>query len=207
MEDKKDFYVEQPETFQDQGEVSQNCVLDIDETKGSTLGKFKDEKSLLEAYNNLQSEFTKKCQALSKLQNEDNRKLPLFMEEDWDNRVKSFLENNPQAKEFSDCISKKILSDREIAMSENPLQLAWESVMKENFKSPKKLMEDTEFIEEYVLKNTEIKKKIIDEYFKGLNVSTSPIVMTGVGGGSVLTPPNRPKTLKDANRIATEMLK
>ena len=98
MEDKKDFYVEQPETFQDQGEVSQNCVLDIDETKGSTLGKFKDEKSLLEAYNNLQSEFTKKCQALSKLQNEDNRKLPLFMEEDWDNRVKSFLENNPQAK-------------------------------------------------------------------------------------------------------------
>ena len=207
MEDKKDFYVEQPETFQDQGEVSQNCVLDIDETKGSTLGKFKDEKSLLEAYNNLQSEFTKKCQALSKLQNEDNRKLPLFMEEDWDNRVKSFLENNPQAKEFSDCISKKILSDREIAMSENPLQLAWESVMKENFKSPKKLMEDPEFIEEYVLKNTEIKKKIIDEYFKGLNVSTSPIVMTGVGGGSVLTPPNRPKTLKDANRIATEMLK
>ena len=207
MEDKKDFYVEQPETFQDQGEVSQNCVLDIDETKGSTLGKFKDEKSLLEAYNNLQSEFTKKCQALSKLQNEDNRKLPLFMEEDWDNRVKSFLENNPQAKEFSDCISKKILSDREIVMSENPLQLAWESVMKENFKSPKKLMEDPEFIEEYVLKNTEIKKKIIDEYFKGLNVSTSPIVMTGVGGGSVLTPPNRPKTLKDANRIATEMLK
>ena len=92
-------------------------------------------------------------------------------------------------------------------MSENPLQLAWESVMKENFKSPKKLMEDPEFIEEYVLKNTEIKKKIIDEYFKGLNVSTSPIVMTGVGGGSVLTPPNRPKTLKDANRIATEMLK
>ncbi len=35
---------------------------------GSTLGKFKDAQTLLDAYNNLQSDYTKKCQALSSLQ-------------------------------------------------------------------------------------------------------------------------------------------
>ncbi len=35
---------------------------------GSTLGKFKDAQALLDAYNNLQSDYTKKCQALSSLQ-------------------------------------------------------------------------------------------------------------------------------------------
>ena len=43
---------------------------DID--KGSTLGKFKDATSLLEAYNNLQKEFTRKSQKLASLTKEMN---------------------------------------------------------------------------------------------------------------------------------------
>ena len=39
----------------------------LNETFGSPYGKFKDAKSLLEAYNNLQKEFTRKSQALSKV--------------------------------------------------------------------------------------------------------------------------------------------
>ena len=48
----------------------------VQEQTGSQLGKFSSPESLLEAYNNLQREFTKKCQKLSEYekQNVDNAK-------------------------------------------------------------------------------------------------------------------------------------
>ena len=39
--------------------------------EGSMLGKFKDAKTLLDAYNSLQSEFTRKCQKLAEFQKEN----------------------------------------------------------------------------------------------------------------------------------------
>ena len=53
---------------------------------GSPFGKFKTAESLLDAYNNLQSEFTKKCQKISELQKN--------IEENNDNVKKNMLENN-----------------------------------------------------------------------------------------------------------------
>lgn len=53
---------------------SQTAEAEVEE-KGEnedkvSLGKFKDVKSLLEAYNSLQSEFTKRCQRLKELEGE-----------------------------------------------------------------------------------------------------------------------------------------
>ena len=57
------------------GTVSEESIVELsaDNTLGS-LNKFKDVKSLQEAYVNLQSEFTRKCQKLSELE-KDNLKL------------------------------------------------------------------------------------------------------------------------------------
>ena len=41
--------------------------------EGSTLGKFKDVQTLLDAYNSLQAEFTRKSQKLSELQKESDK--------------------------------------------------------------------------------------------------------------------------------------
>ena len=55
---------EQPEVLD-----VQPATAEIDEgtkeDEGSPLGKFKDSSALLDAYNELQSEFTRKCQKLS----------------------------------------------------------------------------------------------------------------------------------------------
>lgn len=48
--------------------IQQDVDSDIKVENGSNLGKFKDTESLLTAYNNLQSDYTKKCQTLSALQ-------------------------------------------------------------------------------------------------------------------------------------------
>ena len=66
---------------------------DID--KGSTLGKFKDATSLLEAYNNLQKEFTRKSQKLASLTKEMNLGFVLNrdIEEDQPSKFISFFFN------------------------------------------------------------------------------------------------------------------
>jgi hypothetical protein len=46
----------------------ENVQMDGSTTQMSTLGKFKDAQSLLTAYNNLQSDYTRKCQALAIVQ-------------------------------------------------------------------------------------------------------------------------------------------
>ena len=49
-------------------DTSEEVELSDESPEGSILGKFKDSKTLLEAYNNLQSEFTRKSQKLAELQ-------------------------------------------------------------------------------------------------------------------------------------------
>ena len=70
---------------------------------GSQFGKFKDANSLLTAYNNLQAEFTKKCQKLSELEKEklqevENNNIPIFDKEDWQTKVSTFLNSNDVIK-------------------------------------------------------------------------------------------------------------
>lgn len=47
-----------------EAEINEKC----DSVDGISLGKFKDVKSLLDAYNSLQAEFTKRCQRLKELE-------------------------------------------------------------------------------------------------------------------------------------------
>ena len=61
----------QNKTIELQGRVIKELLNKIEGDKSidnTTIGKFKDAKSLLESYNNLQSEFTRKCQKLSELE-------------------------------------------------------------------------------------------------------------------------------------------
>ncbi len=90
---------------------------------GSILGKFKDAQALLDAYNNLQSDYTKKCQALSALQknlkeNEDENFSPESKQEELssEDRIKllqDYVYNNSDlrdkllAKYFDDIILPK----------------------------------------------------------------------------------------------------
>lgn len=107
MENKKER--EQPETQNViVTEVKSEEKFDIKENLGEenssvdsvasfddgSLGKFKDAKSLLDAYNNLQAEFTRKCQKLSELENEkkifENASLT---EQNKNEIIESYLEN------------------------------------------------------------------------------------------------------------------
>ena len=156
------------EIVREQPELEEENENLIAQSEGS-LGKFKDAESLLKAYNNLQAEFTKKCQKLSALENEKNK--TIFYEEDWNKRVANFLEKNPEAKKYSKEISEKILNSPELKSSENALELAWSSIAMKNYVEPEKLASDKTFLNSYIFNNEEIKKQVLESYLKELKTA------------------------------------
>ncbi|MDE6583283.1 MAG: hypothetical protein K2K31_01370, partial [Clostridia bacterium] len=103
---------EQPEmleTLQEEKNMGSPKVSDkenVDESKlseaerGVPIGKFKSVEDLYNAYNNLQSEFTRKCQRLSEL--EKDKTVSITAEEKLDADFKQFLLDNQEAFAYAD---------------------------------------------------------------------------------------------------------
>ena len=191
------------EVVREQPELEEENENLIAQSEGS-LGKFKDAESLLKAYNNLQAEFTKKCQKLSALENEKNK--TIFYEEDWNKRVANFLEKNPEAKKYSKEISEKILNSPELKSSENALELAWSSIAMKNYVEPEKLARDKTFLNSYIFNNEEIKKQVLENYLK--EIKTAPPVISGSRGAKLSSKEEyAPKNLNDAKKIVEKFFK
>ena len=201
---------EQPELEE---QVQSDCCsgTSISSPKGS-LGKFKDTESLLNAYNSLQAEFTRKCQKLSELEkanleNVPSEKVemsPIYTSENWKDNVSTFLKENAEAKEYSGEICNEILKDESLQKSPNALELAWARVMKKEYASPKKLANDQNFISEQILSQEQVKKQVLEEYFKNLqNTKTPPVISNS---GSVAFATNKtPSNMSEAKQMVEKL--
>ena len=209
---------EQP-TEQDanvQSEIVEN------EDKGTTLagaevgslGKFKDAESMLKAYNNLQAEFTKKCQKLSEVskkleeietkQKEAEAVVPVYKEENWEQNVSAFLEQNAEAKEFKSQIASEILNDKQLQALPNALELAWARVMKKEYASPKKLAEDDDFINNQILSQKQVQERVLNEYFKAIQANKTPSVIAKSGAVAKGVSQN-PTTMQEAKQLVQKL--
>lgn len=208
---------EQPEN-QNKENVQSEIVEEVKEgttcpceNEGS-LGKFKDTTSLLSAYNSLQAEFTKKCQKLSEItkQLNDNQTLnkeesmPVFADANWQENVSNFLSKNTEAQKYSGEIANEILMDKNLQSSPNALELAWARVMQKNYAEPEKLSNDQNFINERILSRDDVKKQVLEEYFKNLqNVKTPPVITSDGSVASIVE--KKPTTMQEA-KLAVEKL-
>lgn len=189
-------------------ELSQSEVrVEVQEDLGSKLKKFKDVDALVSAYNNLQSDYTKKCQALSSLQKRVNEQVsPQQQFSELQDKAKQFFEGNKSAQEFSSEIANLVLNDDEIKNSKNPFEDAWGVVAKKNFKSKEDLVRDEEFLQNYIFNNEAIKNKIVKDYFSSVNFDKVPTLISAQRGANmVLAPNSKPKTLKDASKLVEDM--
>ena len=182
------------------------------QNSNGSLGKFKDAESLLNAYNNLQAEFTRKCQKLSELEkanlentpSEKVEMLPIYTSENWKDNVSTFLKENSEAKEYSGEICNEILKDESLQKSPNALELAWARVMKKEYASPKKLANDQNFISEQILSQEQVKKQVLEEYFKNLQNTKTPPVITN--SGSVAFATNKtPSNMSEAKQMVEKL--
>lgn len=186
---------------------TQNDVNNV-QSEGSSLGKFKDEESLLNAYNNLQAEFTRKCQKLSQLEKEMSApQTPIYKTQDWQQKVSDFLSSHSEAKPFASEISQKIIENPSLCSGENALNLAWAEIISKKYKPVEELLSDDKFVNEYVLNNEQIKKKVLEDYINNLRQGKLPPIQTSHMGKYAFQTQKKANTLSEAKQLVEDMFK
>ena len=184
-------------------EVIENNEDNNEKTDGSQYGKFKDAESLLDAYNNLQAEFTRKCQRLSELEkSQQELKAPVFSKENWQDKVSEFINSHSEAKKFASEISQEILTNPSLQSKEDALELAWAKVIGQKYKPVEDMVNDEKFVNDYVLSSEQIKQKVLQSYIDDLNSKKiPPFVTTSSGGDIAFTTSPKAATLSEAKTL------
>ena len=184
-------------------------------------GKFKSADKLLEAYNNLQSEFTKKCQQLSQMQKDkmaqegnetaqpDQTLGQIEFEQKQEehsqqiqSNLESFLLANDDAKQFEEEIKQKINASSTAA---DPYQVAWAGVVLDHLTGTKPKASDP-IVNKYVLSDEQVRNQVIQEYLNNLEKHKPPYVISSQGGERVSSlSPGTPSSLAEAKEIVSKM--
>lgn len=165
--------------------AEENSVVSEDGSQEIFLGKFKNVQALLDAYNNLQTEFTKKCQLLSSIQqdkmkenieknSQNEEKSEEKSEVNTENDLISFLKDNEMAETFREELQSRINE------KQSPYEKAWASIVLSHVKNDDKKTDDP-IINQYILKDEKLKNKIIEIYLNELNSAKPPVMMSSQG--------------------------
>ena len=186
--------------------ADENSEPSVQQSNGSQYGKFKDAQSLLDAYNNLQAEFTRKCQKLSELEKtQQSEMIPVFSKEDWQNKVSDFVNSHSEAKKFASEISQEIISNPSLQTKEDALEIAFAKVIGKNYKDANQLINDDKFVNDYVLSSDQIKQKVLSSYIKELDQKLPPFVTSSSGGEIAFSKPLKASTLSEAKQLVEEI--
>lgn len=169
-----------------------------------SLGKFKSVQALLDAYTNLEAEFTKKCQKLREKELETMKGVtPTFNLEE---SLAHFLATNNAASAFSDELRNYISQHPELAKVENPFESAWAGLVYNHVQNYQKEKNDP-IVNQYVLSNDAVRQTVLESYLDALKQQKSPIVISSQQGERVsgALNPDTPTTLHDAKAIVEKM--
>ena len=177
---------------------------DSENSNSSIFGKFKDAQTLLEAYNSLQAEFTRKSQKLSEIQKQLDENA-IFSKSD---SLEEILTDATDLEKYKKEVKEILDSDIELFNLPNRNQVALK-IIKEAERKTAETLNNQDYIDKYIESNNEIKEKFISKYLSSLNeISSPPKVISGNSSNIYFSPSlNMPKTLKDAGDILTKMLK
>ena len=171
---------------------------------GSNYGKFKDAKTLLDAYNSLQSEFTRKSQKLAEFQKEKEKNAVFETKDNLDEILKDTADSDKYKKEITEILS----NNNELSNLPNKYQIAF-NLVKNNERKFAEQLNNPEILNKYIEENQELRNSIISKYLSTLNnISTAPKIISGNASNIHFSQTNNtPKTLKDAGEIFFKMLK
>ena len=198
------------ENLKNGAEFNKEDILSEDGSNNN-LGKFKNSESLLTSYNNLQSDYTKKCQALKELQKQvEDEKLLKQNEnkfaEEFENLSNKFFEANPKAKKYEKALTDLILKDKDLKQTNSPFESAWLRFLENNYLSHDELISDENFLKNYIFNNEKIKSQILTDYFSNLKINSSPILISNQKGSkTIVSPTTKPKTIGEAGKLAEEL--
>lgn len=173
-------------------------------TDGSiNLGKFKDAESLLKAYNSLQTEFTKKSQKLSELENSNTE----FNKEE---KLKLAIKELEQDYGIAQKFSANIIQALKNVDADNYSSLAREELLKNlqaSYKSADEYACDEQFLQEFIYNNEKIKENIIKSYLTNIKNGSPVKLVANINSSIPLSPPSSPTTIRDAGKLAQKIIK
>ena len=170
---------------------------------GSNLGKFKDVQTLLNAYNSLQAEFTRKSQKLAELQKENDKNAIFSYNDSIDEVLKDETDNDKYKKEITEILN----NDELINNLPNKNHVAFK-IIKNTEKNIENKINSQEFIDEYIKNNSAICNSIISDYLSKLNNIPANNNYIPSNGNVYFSPnTNKPTNLKEAGEIFSKMLK
>ena len=166
------------------------------------FGKFKDAESLLKAYNSLEAEFTKKSQKLASLESEQLKtKNELSRQAEQEKKIEEFVSKFEMMKPFRSALKESLSQKEEADIKDEALRL-----IANTYKTPEEFINDDEFLNNYVFSNQGIKDRIVKDYLSKITQNSPIKVENGLSSIS-LSPPNVPKTIKEAGKLAKSIIK
>lgn len=228
---------------------TENVPLDATETadvadkeKPAFCNKFATADELEKAYDNLQREFTKKCQQNAQLSraletaraesachatpceteppssrpdgqntelptenDSDAARTPLYESPDWDNTVEQFMSKYPSAARYAKDIAKTLASNAELSLRKDCLEKAYFDVLQKADRPYEELVGDEEFLERYVYGNDRVRDRIIEDFLRR-NMDVQAPRTIAASGRTHVTPPSRPRSIREAGGIVKNML-
>ncbi len=160
------------------------------------LGKFRNPQELLRAYGELEKEFTRRSQRLKELENGMSRKQPKS-DEEWKSEVDKFFSEIPTARAFAKDIANQLLANPQLRQEDNCLKSALLNVLADKFRTPEQLMEDGQFLNDYVLRSDKVRDAVISRYLSDVRTGLPPHTMSN-GGLQCVAPGVKPKTIEEA---------
>ena len=178
----------------------------VGEKESLTLGKFSSVEDLLNAYNSLQSEFTRRSQKIKELvrENESLKKSekPLTASDNADGRKGkiAFTDTYPEAREILPSLYETAVNNKDEA--EGFLERAYVKYLKDKINSQKDYYQSNEYILKTASENQAVKDGIIREYLGAVSGSKPKVGQYLGNGDGIVLPPSKPKTLQEASKIA-----
>lgn len=168
--------------------------------KGVPVGKFKSVEALYDAYNNLQREFTKKCQRLAEV--EKDKTSDEISEEALEEKYRKFLNFNGEASAYGEELKRRV-AENGLSKMDNPFEYAWAEMLFEKLKSPNS---DEPVLNSYILKNEKINDAVLKNYLNQLNENKSPVKLSSSSGNRVATSVTlKPSSLEEAKKAVYDL--
>ncbi|MBR2974959.1 MAG: hypothetical protein IKC47_04360 [Clostridia bacterium] len=162
------------------------------------MDKFNDYDKLLESYNNLEKEFTKKCQQLSQLKNTSGTSLD---EPPQAQTLQDFLATFPEAQAYKEQLSQAV-NNPQYSQSTDAYTRCYFDMLRQNYVSKEALAQDEDFLQQYVLSNNDVVSKLLQKVSP--SVASTPTVISGNAGAMSVALPTRPKTIAEASKLAQQ---
>ena len=175
----------------------------------NNFGKFKDAKGLLEAYNSLQSEFTRRCQKVKELEREieklkaseqvttPSEKLSIEGECD------GFLSVFPEAKQHLKSLYGIAASKGD--ESYGRLERAYIDKLLNDLKTQRDYFTSKEYFDSVISNSSDLKDGIIRGYLDEIYATKSSTPLISGDGKVCITPPSNPKSIFEAGNLAKKI--